>query len=178
MNDAQTPLDPASRTLKTRKRKRLRDRKRPTLDWGPEVIPTVADATSGIRTGLKLLDEALRLVERTAWDCRAVAEHASEAWEEATSLVGSPPRDAPGGDSPRQSPLRLQRTAATAWMLLRVVAGYRAHSILAAFQSQTAAADSLERLHADSARRFREASAVHGGAFLKIGQILSARQDL
>jgi ubiquinone biosynthesis protein len=63
-------------------------------------------------------------------------------------------------------------------MLASTAAGYRFHGLRAAFVSERRAEELLDQLHEKSARRFHDVSALHGGAFLKVGQLLSARPDL
>jgi ubiquinone biosynthesis protein len=63
-------------------------------------------------------------------------------------------------------------------MLTRVLADYRLHAIYSAFLSRRRAAAALERIHRRSAQRFYATSVSQRGAFLKVGQMLSARPDL
>ncbi len=123
------------------------------------------DGISGLRLWMRALDATLAAVEQTAWELRDVA--------------GRIARGAEGlGSESREAARRLQRATATGWVLAKIATGYRLHLTRAAFTSKRSAAAALERLHARSAARFRELSEEHGGAFLKVGQMLSARPDL
>ena len=70
------------------------------------------------------------------------------------------------------------RLSQTSWMLTRLLADYRAFAIYSAFLSDQKMRDVKARLHARNARRFARTAAAQRGAFLKIGQLLSARPDL
>lgn len=63
-------------------------------------------------------------------------------------------------------------------MLARTAAGYRFHRLRSAFVSRARSEELLDELHETSARRFHDVSARHGGAFMKVGQLLSARADV
>jgi len=139
---------------------------------------------------LRLLDRMLRSVERIAWDARGVLE----------SLHGSPDTVDENADSfacrggdPRSRRRRRReekrvfdrglldraaRVRSTATTLTKIVASYRFHQTRAAFTSKRSAARHLERLHLRNARRFVRTSLESGGAFLKVGQLLSARADI
>ncbi len=120
---------------------------------------------SGLRLWMRVLDAGLAAVEQTAWELRGRAER----------LV----RGAEGlGGEGRETARRLQRATRTGWVLAKIATGYRLHLTRAAFTSRRSAAAALERRHAKSAVRFRELSEEHGGAFLKVGQMLSARPDI
>jgi len=134
---------------------------------------------SELRAWLSLLDELLTGLERTAWHLRGVADEALESYSAAEREVGSlldRARGVPGAT--RRWRDRQARLAGTGWMLTRVTAGYRWYAIRSAFMSRARAERSLAALHAKNARRFYDTSVAQGGAFLKIGQILSARPDL
>ncbi len=120
--------------------------------------PRGRDTNAGLREWLRLLDAVLAAIEAVVWDVR---ERGERAW----------------GDL-RGTPEKTRRLAATGWCLTRIATSYRLHVTKSAFVSRARAAASLEALHADNARRFRELSEQHGGAFLKVGQLLSARADL
>lgn len=123
------------------------------------------DEVSGLRIWMRALDATLAAVEQTAWELRGAAERI------ANGAVGI-------GAESRLASRRLQRATATGWVLAKIATGYRLHLTRAAFTSRKSAAAALERLHVKSAVRFRELSEEHGGAFLKVGQMLSARPDL
>ncbi|HEX4335582.1 MAG TPA: AarF/ABC1/UbiB kinase family protein [Polyangiaceae bacterium] len=129
--------------------------------WGGEV-----------RAWLGMLDGLLTAVEETAWSARELADGAREVWTRGEDEVASTRDDAAGLSA------QVSRLTQTGWMLARMAAGYRLHGLRAAFVSERRADEMLSELHATSARRFYEVSAVHGGAFMKVGQLLSARADL
>ncbi len=134
---------------------------------------------SELQAWLSLLDDLLKGLERTAWQLRGVADDAVASYSAAEREVGhlvQRARSVPGAT--RRWRDRQARLASTGWMLTRVTAGYRWYAIRSAFMSRAGAARSLTALHAKNARRFYETSVEQGGAFLKIGQILSARPDL
>jgi ubiquinone biosynthesis protein len=120
----------------------------------------------------EVLDGVLTAVEETAWSARELAEAAADAFERGEDeLAGA--RDEVRGWSEQ-----VTRLSQTGFMLARLATGYRLHGLRAAFVSRKRAAEMLGELHEKSARRFYETSAVHGGAFMKVGQLLSARADV
>ncbi len=127
---------------------------------------------SELRAWAEVIDGLLVAVEETAWSARHFAEAAEDA-------VRAGQRDlrSRGTDASRMTD-DMSRFAQTGWMLTRMAAGYRFHRLQAAFVSERRARRMLDDLHATNARRFYETSARHGGAFLKVGQLLSARGDL
>jgi ubiquinone biosynthesis protein len=114
---------------------------------------------------LKNADLLLANLARTAWALRGLADELAE-------------RVNLGGDEARRWGRRSRRLSSVAGMLTRVLGDYRLFAIYSAFLSRRAAAARLERLHARNARRFHQVSVTEGGAFLKVGQLLSARRDL
>jgi ubiquinone biosynthesis protein len=131
----------------------------------------------------RILDDALRTFEETAWELRGFAARTAEQSREL--------RDAVRRDGQRISEIwsgwsedvrrwqsRLARVRSAGWMLAQVSASYRFHQTRRAFLSQAGAAAALEALHARNAARFYRTSCEQGGAFLKLGQMLSARPDL
>ncbi len=156
----------------------------------------------------RAVDDLLGAIERSSWEVRSFARGAQEAWggvvEGATEIgenlkgVGQDAAetvDEVVGEGARvgrsfataatgvaddfvEQRDRLQRLSQTGWMLGRMAAGYRLHNLRAAFMTQSAADASLQQLHEANARRYRRVSETHGGGFLKIGQLLSARPDV
>jgi len=131
-----------------------------------------ARSVDGLKAWAEVLDGLLVAVEETAWAVRDLAgsvdgllERGGREVRGAKGEVGLVAAD-------------LTRSAETGFMLARLAAGYRLHGVKSAFVSRKRADEMLEELHRGSARRFYEASAAHGGAFMKVGQMLSARQDL
>jgi ubiquinone biosynthesis protein len=100
------------------------------------------------------LDATLSAVERAAWQLRGVFDE-----------LGRTER-------------RLARLSAVGLTLARLVADYRLFAIYSAFLGEQRRGRTLARLHARNARRFRDACLDQRGAFLKVGQLLSARLDL
>jgi len=70
------------------------------------------------------------------------------------------------------------RLSKTGLMLAKVVASYRLFELRAAFSDREDAKRMMGDLHAANAERFTETSVEQGGAFLKVGQMLSTRPDL
>ncbi|MFT3928345.1 MAG: AarF/UbiB family protein [Myxococcales bacterium] len=134
---------------------------------------------SQIKLWLQVVDALLVAIEQTAWQVRSVGKAAQDAFQGAQSVLG---RFAVGSRNLANDlstwPERLARLTATGFVLTRIAAGYRLHTTKAAFLSRERAARALEDLHRESARRLYDLSVRHGGAFLKVGQMLSARPDL
>jgi ubiquinone biosynthesis protein len=107
------------------------------------------------------VDEVVNGIEEAVWEIRGIADQAVDLW---MSLEGEVPR--------------LARLGRTGWVLGQVASSYRLHGTRSAFLSSQGAAEALAALHARNARRFYELSTLHGGAFLKVAQLLSARPDL
>lgn len=125
-----------------------------------------------VRAAVTMLDAVLRSVESVAWQTRKLAADAALGFSDARRGFGDAVGDA------RRWRQRQARLAATSWMLTRVASSYRWHALRAAFTSEEAARSYLEGLHAENATRFYATSAEQGGAFLKVGQLLSARPDV
>lgn len=137
------------------------------------------DVRSQIKLWLQVLDALLVAIEQTAWQARSVGQAAHEAFQGIQGAFGrvADGSRAFGGELAGWSE-RLSRLTATGFELTRIAAGYRLHTTKAAFMSRERAARALEDLHQRSARRLYDLSVRHGGAFLKVGQMLSARPDL
>ena len=133
----------------------------------------------GLRAWLAVMEGTLKAVERTAWQGRELAQQALSAWR----AIGSGAGDVAGecqelAREAKRWPARLKRLSITGWMLTRVLASYRLWGTRSAFLPSGMQAAALTALHRKNARRFRKTSLEQGGAFLKIGQILSSRPDL
>jgi len=133
----------------------------------------------GLRGLLRIFDDALQGVERAAWELRGLADDAVDLWRavEGDARLAVDEWQEIGRELAGW-PSRVSRLGATAWVLTRVTSSYRAHSARSAFLSERRAARAFEALHARNARLFYQASIRQGGAFLKVGQLLSARMDL
>ncbi|MCB9661090.1 MAG: AarF/ABC1/UbiB kinase family protein [Sandaracinaceae bacterium] len=131
-----------------------------------------AAAAQELRAWLQVMDAALRVIEQTAWEARALAAEWARAAREDVLLMQQR-RDELG-----QLHARLARATQCGWVLTKIASGYRFHLTRSAFTTRASAARALTRLHAKNAVRFRDLCMAQGGAFLKVGQLLSARPDL
>lgn len=168
MNSVETQSTSESLVLPERSSRRSRRRRRRRARGRSERggrAPLALD----MRGVFKALDGVLNGIERLAWDVRAVADRVSA------------PLATRDGETGRRSfselTMRFQRLARTGLMLGKVAGSYRMYGLQAAFVSREQAKLILERTHAANAKRFYETSAEQGGAFLKIGQLLSGRPD-
>ncbi len=137
------------------------------------------DRASILKAALELLNAAISALEATAWQGRELIEEAKQrarafdqdkddVIEEVTSLA----------TKAKYIPLRLKRMAKTALTLSMIVGSYRLWGTRSAFISLEKQEAALAKLHKKNAARFLQASLEHGGAFLKVGQLLSSRADL
>lgn len=123
----------------------------------------------GQRAALRLIDAFLRSIEGTVWDLRRKAEALTTLTTRSFETV----RDEVGDTA-----AKLTRLSQTGARLSVVATSYRFHTTEAAFLPRNVARRRLEKLHMKNARRLREIAETHGGAFLKVGQLLSARPDI
>jgi ubiquinone biosynthesis protein len=110
---------------------------------------------------LNKLDEWLTAIERAAWEARSVSEEVVQASGELKDWTR-----------------RGVRRSAIGWTLALVAGEYRLFGIYSAFLNKERADEVLAKIHARSARRVYRTSVEQMGAFLKLGQLLSARRDL
>src|SRR4029079_13149316 len=110
---------------------------------------------------LDKLDEWLTAIERAAWEARNASDELLEATVELKDWTR-----------------RGVRRSAIGWTLALVAGEYRLFGIYSAFLGKDRAAEVLAKIHAASARRVYRTSVEQMGAFLKLGQLLSARRDL
>lgn len=136
-------------------------------------------SANGLRAWMAVLNATLSAIEKTVWEARSLAAQARDAWR----LVEAGATDM--ADEYQQLvaeaqrwPQRLKRLSSTGWVLTKIAARYRLWSIRSAFIPQHRMADALARLHQRCAADFVHISLQHGGAFLKIGQLMSARADI
>jgi ubiquinone biosynthesis protein len=140
---------------------------------------TRRDRDSGLRAGLAVLNAGLSAVEHALWEARemgsqaldalrAIERGADRALEQYYALAAEA----------QQWPARIKRLSKTGWMLTKVTGSYRLWGARAAFMPERRLPAAVEKLHRNNARRFVETSLEQGGAFLKVGQLLSARPDL
>ena len=140
---------------------------------------TGLDPRDQLKAWLKVLDAVLVAVESTAWQAREIGARTRDAVQGVQGGLG---RVVAGGRAFANElsnwPERLKRITVTGFALTRIAASYRLHTTKAAFLSKARAARALDALHAVNAQRFYDLSIRQGGAFLKVGQMLSARPDL
>ncbi len=143
------------------------------------------DFRAQIKLWLSTIDALLVAIEETALQVRTLGETAKTAVQ---GLPGFGPSQGHGGKSVSplraftnelsQWPARLSRLTSTGLVLGRVGTSYRLHTTKAAFLSQKRVEKAREELHRESAHRLYVLSVRHGGAFLKLGQMLASRPDL
>lgn len=134
---------------------------------------------SGLKQWIAVMNATLSAIEQAAWQGRELAERAVRtlrAIEQGADVLAEESRQL--AEEARLWPGRLKRLGHTGWMLTRVTTSYRLWGIRSAFIADRRRPAALERMHRNNARRFRETSLQQGGAFLKIGQLLSSRPDL
>jgi len=108
-----------------------------------------------------------------------VADEAVDVWrvlESEAADVGRGVQDL--GRELGRWPARVSRLSASGWMLAQIIGSYRFHDAVSPLRTPESAAQAFEALHARNAHRFYQTSVRQGGAFLKAGQMLSARMDL
>jgi ubiquinone biosynthesis protein len=127
---------------------------------------------SELRLALELLDSMLTAIEQTAWQVRELAMSAGQALVRGGEGLRELGRELADASS------QTGRFVQTGFLLGKIAASYRLYRLQNPFLTQARSRTVLERLHRDNACRFRELSAEHGGAFIKVGQLLSARADL
>lgn len=156
----------------------------PKPDYAAQIAQTLREASegdekAGLRAWLSLLDAAIATIETTAWEARALADEAVNTWKALEQGWGAFSKQVGElSDEAGRWPGRISRLASTGWMLTKIATSYRFFRTKAAFLSRRRTAQAFEELHARNARRFFETSIKQGGAFLKVGQMLSARPDL
>jgi ubiquinone biosynthesis protein len=141
------------------------------------------DARGAAKAWLSLAQSFVRAVHATFGDARDVTEHATTAIDAMRSDFGDlssqfqrlsyETRSLAERWSEKQA-----RLSKTGLMLAKVVASYRLFELRAAFADRADVKRLMQELHAANAVRFTETSVEQGGAFLKVGQMLSTRPDL
>lgn len=135
--------------------------------------PRPADGfSSALSVGIQLLDALIVAVEETAWSARHLADLARQAYSQGADGWQ---RGVDDFSVRSEQVVRFTRTGLT---LARITGSYRLQRLKRAFMPAARAEADLAELHADNARAFGRMSAEHGGAFVKVGQLLSARADL
>lgn len=135
-------------------------------------IDRAARTELDLKTLLTLLDACFMVLERSALQLRGVTSQARTglSWLETISFDI--------WNRGRRLPRQLERLTRTGWMLTRIITSYRLWPARRALLPATAQDAALTRRHKRNARLFVETSLAQGGAFLKIGQLLSSRSDL
>lgn len=134
---------------------------------------------SRLKAGLAVLNTAVSAVEHGLWEARELGQQALDAFralERGTDAALE--RYYALAAEVEQWPARIARLSKTGWMLTKVTGSYRFWGTRAAFLPESRIPAALEKLHRKNARRFVRTSLEQGGAFLKIGQLLSSRPDL
>lgn len=166
----------------SRRSRRARRRERRAEARAARVL-TAGESDAGKPTGsrrgfelgtfLRQVSELLTRLERGARELRSVADTASQVLDRTLDPAAGDPLA--GAARLRERAFRLHKTGS---MLAQLVFGYRMFGLRTAFSSRERAGEVLAQLHADNALRFRDTSLEQGGAFLKVGQLLSARADV
>ena len=134
---------------------------------------------SGLKAWIAVVEGCIKAIEKTAWQGREIADQAITACKAVTRGASAVNEEMQLlADEARRWPARLKRLTKTGWMLTKVVASYRLWGTRAAFLPGSMRDAALANLHKRNAKRFRDTSLEQGGAFLKIGQLLSSRPDL
>jgi ubiquinone biosynthesis protein len=142
-------------------------------------VPARQQKVSGLKTWLAVMNATLGALEQTVWQGRDLAEKAVRAWRDMESGVELAREEYEQiAREAAQWPDRIKRLSKTGWMLTRLTTSYRFWGTRSAFLPRSRMASALEELHRTNAQRFVETSLQQGGAFLKIGQLLSARGDI
>ncbi len=136
------------------------------------VSPEQASRQLDLKDAVNLINASLKVIERSAWQLRHFAKSTYGHYQwlegETRSLW----------QFTRLLPQRMARLSRCGWMLTRILGAYRLWPVRSAFIKSKHQAKALERLHRKAAQMFVETSLIQGGAFLKIGQLMSTRSDL
>ena len=111
---------------------------------------------------VKAFDGALRALEDAIWATRDLVEAINDE----------------SGHAVREARLRTQRLSRAALSLGTIFGTYRLQRTREAFIPRAVGKRTRDRLHERNATRFLRTCEELGGAFLKVGQLLSARPDL
>lgn len=144
-------------------------------ETGPLLEPTDPGRARG--EGQLRGNAATRLLSVALDVAELLSGHLREIVTDAEALLDVAERDmATLADQVGSLPARASRLARTSLVLAQITASYRLHAIRLPWYRD--AAQAWRDLHARNARRFHAACLEHGGAFLKSGQLISARMDL
>jgi ubiquinone biosynthesis protein len=152
-----------------------------TVDTEQQSLPATPRERrrSRLQAGLAVLNTAVSAVEHGLWEARELAQQARDAFkalEEGTDRALE--RYYALAAELQQWPARISRLSKAGWMLTKVTGSYRLWGTRAALLPESRMPEALDKLHRKNARRFVRTSLEQGGAFLKIGQLLSSRPDL
>lgn len=134
---------------------------------------------SGLKAWLAVINGCIKAIESAAWQGRELADQAfraCQAFGRGANAVNEEMQLL--ADEARRWPARLKRLSITGWMLTKILTSYRLWNTRSAFLPASMREKSLLALHERNAQRFLQTSQKQGGAFLKIGQLLSSRPDL
>ena len=133
----------------------------------------------GLKAWLNVMNASLAALEQTVWQGRELAEQALKTLHKVGEGVDQAREEYDAlAKEAAQWPARVKRMKETGWMLTRITTSYRLWGIKSAFISRSKTPEALAKLHRKNARLFRDVSLSQGGAFLKVGQLLSARADI
>lgn len=156
---------------------RVRDLQMPQTENQP--VPVKKPPASRLKAGMAVLDAAISSVEHALWEAREMGAQALDALRALEKGADAAlERYYALAAEAQQWPARIRRLSKTGWMLTRISASYRFWRTRAAFLPERKLPAAVDKLHRSNARRFVETSLEQGGAFLKVGQLLSARPDL
>lgn len=130
------------------------------------------DGSIPLKFWIDILNNSIAAIETTVWKGRKLADNTMDGWhqldQERKSLLSEA----------NKLSEKLNRLTRTAWVLTRIATSYRVWGTMSAFIPSHKTSDILNRKHKKNAQLFRDLSLTQGGAFLKIGQLLSARSDI
>lgn len=134
---------------------------------------------AGAKAWIGLLRSVFGALESTLLDVRAIAVQATEAFDAARGeLEDLSTRFEDLSSDAALWPQKHARAAKTGLMLAKVVGSYRLFELRSAFADREQAKQMMRDLHSVNAARYYQTSVEQGGAFLKVGQMLSTRPDL
>ncbi len=137
------------------------------------------NTNEGLKAWLSVMNASLSALEQTLWQGRELAEQAIDTLRKVGDGVEQAREEYEIlAQEAAQWPARVKRMKDTGWMLTRITTSYRLWGIKSAFIPRSKAPAALAKLHRKNAQLFRDVSLSQGGAFLKVGQLLSARADI
>lgn len=138
-----------------------------------------ANRNEGLMAWLKVMNASIGAIEQTVWQGRELAEQALVTLQKVEQGAGQVKSEYQQiTEQAVQWKEQVKRLKKTGWMLTRIATSYRLWGIKSAFIPRAKYQTKLNQLHLKNACLFRDVSLEQGGAFLKVGQLLSARGDL